>query len=42
MAAQMIESVQMSVQMSVRCTLKEIGLEDATHFNNTPYQNILN
>ena len=27
MAAQMIESVQMSVQMSVRCTSKEIGLD---------------
>ena len=25
-------SVQMSVQMSVRCTSKEIGLEDASHF----------
>jgi hypothetical protein len=43
MAAQMIESVHMSVQMSVRCTSKEIGLmgiretpmiglEDASHF----------
>ena len=32
MAAQMIESVQMSVQMSVCCTSKEIGLEDASHF----------
>ena len=32
MAAQMIESVQMSIQMSVRCTSKEIGLEDASHF----------
>ena len=32
MAAQMIESVQMSVEMSVRCTSKEIGLEDASRF----------
>ena len=32
MAAQMIESVQMSVQMSVRCISKEIELEDASHF----------
>ena len=29
MAAQMIESVQ----MSVHCTSKEIGLEDTSHFN---------
>jgi len=36
MAAQMIVLVQVSdqmlVQMSVRCTSKEIGLEDASHF----------
>ena len=32
MVAQMIESVQMSVQMSVRFTSKEIGLEDPSNF----------
>ena len=35
MAAQIIESVQISVQMSVRCTSTEIGLEDASHFNHS-------
>ena len=32
----------LSVQMSVRCTSKEIGPEDTSHFSSTSYQNILN